>query len=68
MSAARAGELERLTAAEADAELRYVDAVKRSDSSEMQRAADEWKKAANAVTDFVLKYPSATIEERCLVE
>ncbi len=57
MSATRAEELERLTAAEADAESRYTEAVKRSDFTEMHRAADEWKQASNAVTDFVLRYP-----------
>ncbi len=57
MFTSNAEELARLTAAEADAEIRYTEAVKRGEVSAVRSAADAWKRAADAVTDFVLKYP-----------
>jgi hypothetical protein len=55
MAVTDAEELAHLTTAEANAELRYIEALKRSDGSKTRLASEEWKKAADALAQFVLK-------------
>jgi hypothetical protein len=57
MSAINAEEFARLTAAEGDTQLRYIEALKHDDPSKTRLAAGEWRKAADALTEFVLKHP-----------
>jgi hypothetical protein len=55
--ATAADEVERLKAIELEAEHHYVDALKRGDSSALRSAAEDWRKASNALTEYVAKNP-----------
>jgi hypothetical protein len=57
MSATNAEECARLTAEERDTQLRYIEALKHDDPSKTRLAAEEWRKAADALTEFLLKHP-----------
>ena len=50
-------EVERLTAADLEAAQRYDEAMKSGDMSAARIAANEWMKAADALTDYVAKHP-----------
>ena len=50
-------EIGRLTAADLVAAQRYDEALKSGDMSAARIAADEWMKAADALTDYVAKHP-----------
>jgi hypothetical protein len=52
-----ADEVERLMAAELDAERDYHEAMKRGDTSEARRAAETWINAADALTEYVATHP-----------
>jgi hypothetical protein len=47
-----APEFQRLRAADLAAEQRYYEAVEKSDLPAIRRAADDWIKAGDAVTEF----------------
>jgi hypothetical protein len=57
MSDTIAEEVARLTAVERDTRLRYIEALKHDDSPKTRLAAGEWRKAADTLTEFVLKHP-----------
>jgi hypothetical protein len=57
MSDTKAEECARLTAAESDTQLRYIEALKQDGPSKTRLAAEEWRKAADALTEFLLKHP-----------
>ena len=50
-------EIGRLTAADLAAAQHYDEALKSGDMSAARIAADEWMKAADALTDYVAKHP-----------
>jgi hypothetical protein len=50
-------EVERLKAAQLEAEQRYVDAMERGDLSEARKVAVEWRTASNALTEYVMTKP-----------
>jgi hypothetical protein len=50
-------EIGRLTAADLAAEQRYHAAMKSGDMSAARDAADEWMRAADALTDYVAEHP-----------
>jgi hypothetical protein len=51
-------EVGRLTAADLAAAQRYDEAMKSGDMSAARIAADEWMKAADALTDYVTQHPN----------
>jgi hypothetical protein len=57
MTATTADEVGRLRAAELEAEHHYGEVVKHSDLSAVRNAAAEWRKAADALTQYVAKHP-----------
>ncbi|MEJ0008808.1 MAG: hypothetical protein WDM77_21205 [Steroidobacteraceae bacterium] len=52
-----ADEVRRLTAAETVAEQRYHEAMKSGDMIAARHEADEWMRAADALTDYVAEHP-----------
>jgi hypothetical protein len=50
-------EVERLRAAELEAERQYGQAVREADLSAVRSAADVWRKAADALRQYVAKHP-----------
>ncbi|MEJ0007330.1 MAG: hypothetical protein WDM77_13430 [Steroidobacteraceae bacterium] len=50
-------EVERLRAAELEAERRYFQAMEFADMAAARWAADNWLTAADALADFVAKHP-----------
>jgi hypothetical protein len=57
MNTTIADEVKRLRSAELAAEKRYFEATKRSELSAMRIAAENWLRAADALTDYVAKHP-----------
>ena len=52
-----ADEVERLKAAELEAELRHGEAIKRGDLAAARSAAADWIRTADALTEYVAAHP-----------
>jgi hypothetical protein len=59
MKTRTAKEVQRLRAAELEAERRYGEVVKESDLTAARIAAAEWRKAAAALTQYAARHPRA---------
>jgi hypothetical protein len=57
MNTTTADEVDRLKAAEVEAERRHAEAMQRGDLSAARIAADDWIKASDALTEYVAAHP-----------